>query len=223
MTQREILESMLQKYGEIVQIKGNSVKGMIRPLQYKSASSLNLLGRYDCNLHSLYTGPISQKLCAGDELSTASCNYIVKRTDTARIGGDELYVWAVLGVLVPDAVKEIYLEADGRRVAVIGSYTEQGTQQSRAIAAWGEQEPVGTAPGRIQYTVTVENVCPADGIDLYALTDFALIIAKPALKVVYSGCRWKNIEAAGEAGSTAYRKMEFVAAKRTEEAESNEQ
>jgi len=225
MTQREILEHMLHKYGETVSIKGNDVKGMIRPLQYKSGTSFNVPMKSESNLNFLYTGPINQKLSSGDEISANMHNYVVKRTDTAQIGGEDLYVWAVLGLLAPDADKEVYLEADGRRVAVIRSYTEQCTQQSRSIPAWGEQEPAGTVPGRVEYAVTVENVIPADGIDLYALSDFNLIIVKPDIKAVYSGCRWKNIAASGATGNLPSRKMELVAAKRTEgkEAENNGQ
>ena len=225
MTQREILEGILSKYGETVSIKGNNVKGMIRPLQYKSGTSFNVPMESERNLNYLYTGPVNQRLSSGDEISANMHNYVVKRTDTAQIGGEDLYVWAVLGLLTPNSDKQVYLEADGKRVAVVGSYTEQCTQQSRIIAAWGEQEPAGTAPGRVEYGVTVENVIPADGVDLYALSDFSLIIVKSAVKVIYSGCRWNNITAAGAAGDLPSKKMVIVAARRTEikEAENNGQ
>lgn len=219
MTQREILESMLHKYGETVSIKGNDVKGMIRPLQYKSGASFNVPMRPESNLNFLYTGPINQELSAGDEISGNRHNYVVKRTDTAQIGGEDLYVWAVLKLLAPNADKEVYLEVDGKRVAAVGSYTEQSTQQSRVIPAWGEQEPVGIAPGKVEYAVAVENVIPADGVDLCNLLNFNLIIAKSAVIVIYSECRWKNIEVLGGAGNLPFRKMELLAAKRTEEKE----
>lgn len=35
MTQRETLERIFQKYGETVHIRGNDVKGMLRPLQWR--------------------------------------------------------------------------------------------------------------------------------------------------------------------------------------------
>lgn len=219
MTQREALERIFQKYGEIVRIKGNDVKGMIRPLQYKSAASLNLPAQYDGNLHTLYTGPVSQKLCSGDELKTDAHNYIVIRADTALIGGEELYIWAVLKVLAAGADKEVYLEVDGERVAIIDSYTEQITQQSRVITAWGEQEPVGTVPGRVQYALTLHTVRPADGINLYTLTEFNLIAARAGARIIYSGCRWKSIVSSGGVGNLTSLKMELVAAGRTEEKE----
>lgn len=222
MTQRETLERIFQKYGETVHIRGNDVKGMLRPLQYKSAASLKLPNDFDCNLNILYTGPIGQKIGVGDEVNTAEHNYTVKRADTALIGGEELYAWAVLGLLAPDADKEVYLEADGKRAASVGSYTEQTSQQSRAIPAWGEQEPVGTAPGRTQYALTLSNVRPAEGISLFALADFKLIAIRAGTRVVYAGCRWKSIASTGGAGNPHNRTMELVAAQRTEEAMKND-
>ncbi len=225
MTRRTIFERMLEKYGGIASIGGNTVRAILRPLQYKSGTSLNVPTEYYDNVHTLYTGPVSQKLCIGDEVSTAARDYVVKRADTAEIGGEELYVWAVLKALAPNADKEVYLEADGKRAAVIDGYAAKCVQQSREITAWGEQNPVGTVPGRIQYELTLKNVRPAANINLYCLTDFNLIAARTGERVVYSGCRWKSIASSGGAGNSVCRTMELVAAKRTQvkEGENNGQ
>lgn len=219
MTQKEVLERLFQKYGETVTVHGDSISAILRPLQYKSGASLNLPTEYYDNLHYLYTGPSGVKLCTGDEIYSAARNYVVKRADTSLMGGQELYAWAVLKVLAADADRAVYLEADGKRAAIVDSYTVKCVQQSRTVAAWGEQEAVSTAPGRVSYELTLENVRPENGTDLCALSGFSLIAAGNGGKVTYSGCRWKNITAAGGAGNTPRRSMVLVAAARTQEKE----
>ncbi|MBW7572717.1 hypothetical protein [Caproiciproducens faecalis] len=219
MTQRETLERLFRKYGEKVTVHDCEVSAILRPLQYKSGASLNLPTEYYDNLHYLYTGPTGEKLCTGDEIYSGARNYVVKRADTALVAGEELYVWAVLKVLAADADREVYLEADGERVAVADSYTVKCVQQSRTVSAWGEQDAVSTAPGRISYELTVQNVRSQSGTDLCALSGFSLIAAGSAGRVVYSGCRWKNITAEGGAGNTPRQSMELVAAARTQEKE----
>jgi hypothetical protein len=215
MTQREILERMLAKYGEAVSVKGNSVKGILRPLQHKGTALLKD-EEQEGGAHMLYTGPVTQKLCTGDAISTASRTYTVKRTDTVQFKGEELYIWAVLAAAVPNADKEIYLNFNGKRVADIGYYREQTAQQSRTISAWGEQQPARTVPGRMEYVVALEQIRPVGNENVYALADFELIIVKEDKKVIYSGCQWRNIDSTGGKGNSAVLKMELRAAKRTE-------
>ena len=219
MKRKEALERLFQKYGEKVTVRGREVSAILRPLQYKSGASLNLPTEYYDNLHYLYTGPAGEALSTGDEVSSGERNYVVKRADTALMAGEELYVWAVLKVLDDGADREVYLEADGKRAAVADSYTVKCVQQSRTVSAWGEQDAVSTTPGRISYELTVRNVRPENGADLCALSGFCLIAAGNGGRVVYSGCRWKNITAEGGAGNTPRRSMELVAAARTQEKE----
>ena len=42
---------------------------------------------------------------------------------------------------------DIYLEADGKKVAVVQSYTTKAVRTSREIEAFGESEPVATIAG----------------------------------------------------------------------------
>ena len=43
--------------------------------------------------------------------------------------------------------RDIYLEVDGKKVAVVQSYTAQTTKTSTTVEAFGESEPVATIPG----------------------------------------------------------------------------
>ena len=42
---------------------------------------------------------------------------------------------------------DIYLEVDGVKVAVVQSYSARATKTSSTVEAFGEAEPVATAPG----------------------------------------------------------------------------
>ena len=42
---------------------------------------------------------------------------------------------------------DIYLELDGKKVAVVQSYTAKATKSSQSVEAFGESEPVATIEG----------------------------------------------------------------------------
>lgn len=223
MFQCEQMNKIFKNYGETAVIDGNTVRAIIRPLQFKSGAVLNLPTECYDNLHYLYTGPIKEKLNIGQNLKTKTRDYIVKRSDTTEIGGKEIYVWAVLKALAVDADRKVYLEFNKEKIADIDSYSVKCIQQSRTVNAWGEQNAIGTVPGRIGYELKLKNVRPYEGIDLCTIADFNLTAVRPKEKVTYLGCRWKNIESVGGAGNTACRLMELVASERIQGAEKNGQ
>ena len=99
---------------------------------------------------------------------------------------------------------DIYLELDGRKIAVVQSYRAKAAKSSKNIEAFGESEPVATIEGQKSYTVELTRLYAtdtaiSDGIDFYNLTDFSLVICKPDRKVIYSGCEWSGIQEDGGA------------------------
>ena len=46
---------------------------------------------------------------------------------------------------------DIYLELNGKKVAVVQSYIAKATKSSQSVEAFGESEPVGTIAGQNQY------------------------------------------------------------------------
>ena len=48
---------------------------------------------------------------------------------------------------------DIYLEVEGKKVAVVQSYTAKATKSSRSVEAFGESEPVATIEGQRKYTL----------------------------------------------------------------------
>lgn len=116
---------------------------------------------------------------------------------------------------------DIYLEINGRKVAVVQSYTAQTTKSSTAVEAFGESEPVAAIPGQHRHLVELTRVYAtdealADGIDFYGLEDFSLVICKPDRRVIYSGCQWSKIGETGNLGTSVLEKITLVAARRME-------
>ncbi|MGI6270635.1 MAG: hypothetical protein ACOYKJ_08935 [Candidatus Howiella sp.] len=114
--------------------------------------------------------------------------------------------------------KDIYLEADGARLGTVESYKCYAARKSRSIEAFGEEEPVAAVTGRTSYTLELSRVdtSPAysDGVDFYTLEDFNLVVVKPDCRVVYTGCRWSDIQESAEVGAAVIERVKLVAAKR---------
>lgn len=116
---------------------------------------------------------------------------------------------------------DIYLEVNGRKVAVVQSYTAQTTRSSTAVEAFGEAEPVAAIPGQHQHLVELTRIYATDealtdGIDFYGLEDFDLVICKPDRRVIYSGCQWSKLGETGSLGASVLEKVTLVATRRME-------
>ena len=95
---------------------------------------------------------------------------------------------------------DIYLELDGKKVAVVQSYSVKATKSSQSVEAFGESEPVATI----------------EGLNFYELKDFSLVICKPDRRIIYSGCEWSAIEEDGQLNAMVAEKITVVASKRIE-------
>ena len=115
--------------------------------------------------------------------------------------------------------KDIYLEVNGRKVAVVESYRAQAVRESKNVEAFGETEPVATVGGKVRYLIELSRVYAAqgplaDGIDFYALTDFNLVIHKPDCRIVYSGCEWSDIGEAAGLNDTVLESVKILSSRR---------
>ena len=118
--------------------------------------------------------------------------------------------------LIPTS-SDIYLEVDGKKVAVVQSYTAQSTKSSTTVEAFGEREPVATIPGQSRHVLELTRIYAtdealADGID------FSLVICKPDRRVIYSGCQWSKIGESGTLGAAVVEKVTVMAGRRIETA-----
>ena len=118
---------------------------------------------------------------------------------------------------------DIYLEIDGKKVAVVQSYSAKSTRTSQNVEAFGEDEPVATISGQRSHVIELTRLYATDeairdGINFHDLEDFSLVICKPDRKIIYSGCQWSGIDEDGELGAMVVEKITIAAAKRIETA-----
>ena len=116
---------------------------------------------------------------------------------------------------------DIYLEANGKKVAVVQSYKVSAKKTEKVIEAFGEAEPVATIANQPTYTIELTRLYATDdavrdGIDFYTLSDFALVIVKPDRRVVYTGCNWSEIAEDGQLSEMVAEKIYVIAAHRVE-------
>ena len=114
---------------------------------------------------------------------------------------------------------DIYLEMDGKKVAVVQSYTTRASKSSRNVEAFGEIEPVATIAGQRKYVLELTRLYAtedaiSDGINFYELSDFSLVICKPDRKIIYSNCQWSSIQESAALGSMVLEKVTLVASRR---------
>ena len=118
---------------------------------------------------------------------------------------------------------DIYLEAEGKKIALVQGYKLHASKTERSIEAFGEREPVATIVGQPSYTIELTRLYAtegalSDGISFHELDDFSLVIVKPDRRVVFTGCKWCAIAENGELGDTVAEKVKLVAAHRVETA-----
>ena len=118
---------------------------------------------------------------------------------------------------------DIYLECNGKKVAVVQSYHTLAKKTERTVEAFGEREPVATIVGQPSYIIELTRLyvtddAVSDGIRFHDLTDFSLVIVKPGHRVVYTDCNWSQISETGDVGDLVAEKIVLHAAHRVETA-----
>lgn len=116
---------------------------------------------------------------------------------------------------------DIYLEADGRKIAAVQSYRAVSEKSGKVIRAFGESAPVAVISSELCHKLELTRLYAtddaiSDGIDFHTLDDFSIVIVKPDRRIVYTGCRWNGIEENGTLGDTVAEKVRVIAAKRLE-------
>lgn len=116
---------------------------------------------------------------------------------------------------------DIYLEVDGKKVAVVQSYSAKTTKSSQTVEAFGESEPVATIPGQRTHVIELTRLYATDdavrdGINFHDLENFSLVICKPDRRIIYSDCQWSAIGETAALSAMVVEKVAVVAAKRIE-------
>lgn len=126
-----------------------------------------------------------------------------------------------MGIIGFPTSSDIYLEADGKKVAVVQSYKATSKRSEQVIEAFGEAEPVATIASQLTYKLELTRLYAtdeaiSDGIDFHTLSDFSLVIVKPDRRVVYTGCQWSQIEEDGQLSEMVAEKISVIATHRVE-------
>ena len=116
---------------------------------------------------------------------------------------------------------DIYLEVEGKKVAVVQSYEVQSQKSSTTIEAFGQSEPVATIPGQTKHTIVLSRLyatedAVSDGINFYDLEGFHLVICKPDRRIMYTDCQWSSIGERGSLGNGVLEQVTIVATRRLE-------
>ena len=116
---------------------------------------------------------------------------------------------------------DIYLEANGKKVAVVQSYKATATRTEQIVEAFGESEPVATIANQLQYKLELTRLyatdeAVGDGINFHELSEFSLVIVKPDRRIVYTGCQWSRIEESGELSQMVAEHITVISSHRTE-------
>ena len=116
---------------------------------------------------------------------------------------------------------DIYLEAEGKKIAVVQSYKATAKRTEQVVEAFGESEPVATIGTRRIYSLELTRLYAtdeaiSDGIDFHELNNFSLVIVKPDRRVVYTGCQWSELAESGELGQMVAERITLTAAHRVE-------
>ncbi|MBC8585330.1 hypothetical protein H8705_07010 [Oscillospiraceae bacterium NSJ-64] len=117
--------------------------------------------------------------------------------------------------------KDIYIEIDGKRLAVAQSYKAKTTRESRYVEAFGSLEPVGTVGGRIKHVLELTRVYvihtnETENIDFHGIEDFNVVIVKPDRKIIYTGCQWSSIDESVALNDMVYETLTVIAKNRME-------
>ena len=118
---------------------------------------------------------------------------------------------------------DIYLEANGKKIAVVQSYKAVAKRSEQVIEAFGESEPVATIASQRSYKLELTRLYAtdeaiSDGINFHDLSDFSLVIVKPDRRIVYTGCEWSEIAESGELSAMVAEKITVMSSHRMETA-----
>lgn len=128
-----------------------------------------------------------------------------------------------MGIIGFPTSSDIYLEAEGKKIAVVQSYKATAKKSEKVVEAFGEKEPVATITSQNSYRIELTRLyatdeAVSDGIDFHSLHDFSLVIVKPDRRVVYTGCQWSEIQEDGRLSEMVAERITVLAAHRVETA-----
>lgn len=116
--------------------------------------------------------------------------------------------------------QDIYLEVNGRKLAVVESYRARSDRELYPVEVLGESEPSAVQFGRARYTLELSRVYACDGagdgVNFHELAGFNLVVVKPDRRVVFTDCQWSSITESAGLNDTLMEQVTLTAGRRTE-------
>lgn len=110
--------------------------------------------------------------------------------------------------------RDIFIEADGRRLAAVESYRAQALRDLYPVEVLGNAQPVGLVKGPERYRLELRRVLFQEDVDFHGLADFNVVIVRPGGRVIYTGCEWEQISDGAAAGEAFAENVVITARKR---------
>lgn len=216
MTRRAETEAMLARYGSETSCGGESFAAFLRPMRFWNGGGRNTPDDTAGGLRFSYVGPAAHKLAVGQTVTSEGCDYAVKRCETVRLAGEELFVHAVLTRLPASAETDVRLERVGKILARAESYAAEAVCGAEPVVPWGADAPDTIAEGAVRWKITLDGLKTEPGADLFAPDAFTVTAERKDGSTVYTGCRWTLIRSTGGPGAERLCRMEALAAGREE-------
>ncbi len=116
--------------------------------------------------------------------------------------------------------KDIYIEADGKKIAVVESYKAKSTKKTRLIEEFGSTHPVCAACGIINHTIELKRVYfvqqNGEYVDFHSMSNFTIVIVKPNKRIMFTGCEWASISEGVNINEPCVETITVIATRRTE-------
>ncbi len=98
----------------------------------------------------------------------------------------------------PNYNKDIYIEINNRKIAIIQSYSIKSIREYKSIESFGSKEPIAILPKYLKHFIDISkiqllNTEFSDNIDFFSLSNFNLTIFRPDKQLIFSGCEWISI------------------------------
>lgn len=117
--------------------------------------------------------------------------------------------------------RDIYLELNGENCGGAGLQRKGCAHEPRDRGLRQRARPVATVGGQTRYTLELSRLYATDeaigdGVSFYELDDFSVVVCRPGKRIIYSHCRWSNIEELGKLGEPVAEKVTVISCKRME-------
>ncbi|MDF2567113.1 MAG: hypothetical protein K0R90_569 [Oscillospiraceae bacterium] len=117
--------------------------------------------------------------------------------------------------------KEIYIEVNGKKLAVACGYEVETVRTFKDSYEFGSNGPIQRNFSNAIYKLHIKRVFlnrfdSGDFINFYNLAQINVVVVKPHKNIVYQNCEWTNIKESMELNKQSIETVELVSTSRVE-------